>query len=53
MLAWLHFPDRMLEVEARAIAYTERAVLVEWGFSQAAEGASVWRDAVTPRLPNG
>ena len=29
VLAWLQFPDRILEVEARAIAYTERAVLVE------------------------
>jgi hypothetical protein len=30
------FPNRSLEVEARVIAYTERAVLVEWGFGQAA-----------------
>jgi len=49
VLAWVTFPDRSLEVEARAIAYTDRAVLVEWGFSQAAECAWVWRDAVRPR----
>lgn len=35
VLAWLHFPDRMLEVEARVIAWTARAVFVEWGFGQA------------------
>ncbi len=40
------FPERSLEVEAQVIAYTERAVPVEWGFSQAAECAWVWRDAV-------
>jgi len=33
------FPDRILEIEARVIAYTERASLVEWGFSQATECA--------------
>lgn len=49
VLAWLQFPDRILEVEAHVIAYTERAVLVEWGFSQAAECAWVWRDAVRSR----
>lgn len=48
VLAWLTFPDRVLEVEARVIAWTDRAVLVEWGFSQAAESAWVWRDAVRP-----
>lgn len=48
VLAWVTFPDRYLEVEARVLAYTERAVLVEWGFSQAAECAWVWRDAVRP-----
>lgn len=48
VLAWLQFPDRILEVEARVIAWTDRAVLVEWGFSQAAECAWVWRDAVSP-----
>ncbi|ROS34533.1 hypothetical protein EDF53_3094 [Curtobacterium sp. PhB78] len=46
VLAWVQFPDRILEVEARAIAYTERAVLVEWGFSQAAQCAWIWRDAI-------
>ena len=49
VLAWLQFPDRILEVEARAIAHTERAVLVERGFAQAAECAWVWRDAVRKR----
>jgi hypothetical protein len=29
VLAWLQFPDRILEVEARVIAWTDRAVLVE------------------------
>ncbi|TPG05604.1 hypothetical protein EAH85_12795 [Curtobacterium flaccumfaciens] len=48
VLAWVTFHDRALEVEARVIAYTERAVLVEWGFSQAADCAWVWRDAVRP-----
>lgn len=46
VLCWLQFPDRVLEVEGRVIAYTERAVLVEWGFGQAADCAWVWRDAV-------
>lgn len=48
VLAWLQFPDRILEIEARVSAYTERAVLVEWGFGQAADCAWVWRDAVRP-----
>lgn len=42
----MQFSDRILEVEARVLAHTDRAVLVEWGFSQAAEYAWVWRDAV-------
>jgi hypothetical protein len=42
----LQFPARILEVEAHAIAYTERAVLDEWGFGPAADCAWVWRDAV-------
>jgi hypothetical protein len=46
VLAWLTFPDRIIEVEARATAYTERAVLVEWGFGQAVESAWVWRDSI-------
>jgi len=46
VFAWLMFSDRVLEVEARVIAWTDRAVLVEWGFGQAAESAWVWRDAV-------
>lgn len=46
VLAWITFPDRHLEVEGRVIAYTERAVLVEWGFGRGADCAWVWRDAV-------
>ncbi len=53
VLAWVQFPDRVLEVEARALAYTERAVLVEWGFGQGADTAWVWRDAVRPRTGAG
>ncbi|WIE69212.1 hypothetical protein [Curtobacterium sp. MCLR17_054] len=37
VFAWVTFPDRSLEVEARVSAYTERAAPVEWGFGQAAE----------------
>jgi len=33
VLAWVTFRDRSLEVEARVIAYTERAVLVEGGLT--------------------
>lgn len=51
VLAWVTFPDRVLEVEAHVIAWTDRAVLVEWGFGQATESAWVWRDAV--RLRDG
>jgi hypothetical protein len=51
VLAWVQFPDRILEVEARVIAYAERAVLVEWGFGQASDCAWVWRDAVRPLRP--
>lgn len=51
VLAWVQFPDRILEVEARALAYTERAVLVEWGFGQGADTAWVWRDAVCRVTP--
>ncbi|NII42092.1 hypothetical protein E9228_002750 [Curtobacterium flaccumfaciens] len=46
VLVWLQFPDRALEVEAHVVAWTDRAVLVDWGFGQAAESAWVWRDAV-------
>lgn len=49
VLGWLQFPDPILEVEAHVIAYTDRAVSVEWGFGQAAECAWMWRDAVRPR----
>ncbi len=48
LLAWVQFRDRILEVGTHVIAYTQRVVLVEWGFSQAAECAWVWvwRDAI-------
>lgn len=46
VLAWVQFPDRILEIEARVLAHTERAVLVEWGFGQGADTAWLWRDAV-------
>lgn len=49
VLAWVTFSDRILEVEARVLAYTDRAVLVEWGSGQGADTAWVWRDAVRPR----
>lgn len=49
VLCWLQYPARILEIEARAIAYTERAALVECGFGQAADCAWVWRDAVRVR----
>lgn len=49
VLALLQFHDRTLEIEAHVVSWTDRAVLVEWGFSQAAESAGVWRDAVRPR----
>lgn len=48
VLAWLQFPDRMLELEGRVIAYTERAVLVKWGHGHNADCAWAWRDAVRP-----
>jgi len=46
VFAWVQFTDRILEIEARVLAHTERAVLVEWGFGQTADCAWVWRDAV-------
>ncbi|MBA8988956.1 hypothetical protein FHW23_000188 [Curtobacterium pusillum] len=52
VLAWLQFSDRILEVEARVIAYTQRAVLIEWGFGQATDCAWILRDAVRPPEPS-
>lgn len=49
VLAWAQFPDRVLEVEARALAYTERAALVQWEVRQGVDCAWVWRDAVVCR----
>lgn len=51
VVAWLQFSVRILEVEARVLAHTDRAVLVEWGFGQGADCAWVWRDAVQPSRP--
>lgn len=39
VLTWVTLPRRVIE-------WTDRAVLIEWGFGQAAESAWVWRDAV-------
>jgi hypothetical protein len=50
VIVWLQFPNRALEVGAHVIAWTDRAVLVEWGYGQASESAWVWRDAVSRRL---
>ncbi|KTR11062.1 hypothetical protein [Curtobacterium citreum] len=44
--AWISFHDGTHELEGRVISYTDRAVLVEWGFGQGADCAWVWRDAV-------
>lgn len=46
VLAWVPFVDGIRQVEAGVIAYTEVAVLVEWGHGQAADCAWIWRDAV-------
>jgi hypothetical protein len=48
--AWLHtVDDKELRVDAYALWSTPDAVLVEWGFGQAAESAWVWRSAVKHR----
>jgi hypothetical protein len=47
--AWLHTPTRQVRVEAVAVAATTDAVLVMWGFGQAATAAWVWRAAVKHR----
>lgn len=49
--AWITFHDGSHEVEARVLAHTERAVLVEWGFGQGADCAWVWRDAARATTP--
>jgi len=48
VLAWVTFADRMLEVEARVLAWTERAALVEWGYGQGTQCPWIWRDALRP-----
>lgn len=47
--AWVRFEEGERRVQARALASTPDAVLVEWGFGQAAESAWVWRSAVKHR----
>ncbi|WP_286278303.1 hypothetical protein [Naasia aerilata] len=48
--AWVRFPESPIEVEARAIAWTERAVLVEFRMhSGATHQAWVWASAVRRR----
>jgi hypothetical protein len=44
-------PDRHVRVDARALWATPDAVLVEWGFGQAATSVWVWRAAVKHRGP--
>lgn len=48
--AWVRFPESPIEVDARAIAWTERAVLVEFRMhSGATHQAWVWASAVKRR----
>ncbi len=49
VLAWVQLPDHILEVEARVLALTEKAALVECGFSRAADYAWFRCDALRPR----
>jgi hypothetical protein len=47
--AWLQTTDRLVRVEAVALAASEDAVLVEWGAGQAKTSAWIWRAAVKHR----
>ncbi|HEY8590745.1 MAG TPA: hypothetical protein VIL55_14460 [Naasia sp.] len=48
--AWVRFPEAPIEVEGRAVAWTDRAVLVEFRLhSGAVHKAWVWASAVTRR----
>jgi hypothetical protein len=49
--AWVQTPDRHVRVDGRALWATPDAVLVEWGFGQAATSAWVRRAAVKHRTP--
>ncbi len=47
--AWVQTTTEQIRVDARALCATPDAVLVEWGFGQAATSAWVWRSAVRHR----
>lgn len=47
--AWVQTTTEQIRVEGRALCATPDAVLVEWGFGQAATAAWVWRSAVRHR----
>lgn len=48
--AWVRFPESPVRVEARAIAWTDRAVLVEFTLRDGGQRrAWVWASAVTRR----
>jgi hypothetical protein len=48
--AWVRYPETPVQVEARAIAWTERAVKVEWAMRDVSvQQAWVWRSAVSLR----
>lgn len=46
---WLQHPNRLVRVEAVALAASTDAVLVEWGSGQARTSAWIWRAAVRHR----
>lgn len=47
--SWVQLPDRLIRVEAEALAMTSDAVLVEWGERATRQCAWVWRRAVRHR----
>jgi hypothetical protein len=48
--AWVRYSETPVQVEARAIAWTERAVKVEWAMRDGTvQQAWVWRSAVSLR----
>jgi hypothetical protein len=48
--AWVRYPETPVQVEACAIAWTERAVKVEWTMRDGSvQQAWVWRSAVSVR----
>jgi hypothetical protein len=48
--AWIQTPHDQIRVDAVALSATPDAVLIEWGFGQAATAAWVWRSAVRNRV---